>query len=260
MSHIETLAIIQARMSSTRLPGKVMMPVMGRPLIEYQIERVLRAKTVDKLVLATTSNEDDDVLEGLCRKLNVACFRGSRDNVLERFYLAASEYAPKNVVRLTGDCPLSDPEIIDDVVGYYLGSGYDYVSNNLTACFPDGLDVEVFKFRALEESFIKAVLPSHLEHVTLYIRQNDIFSACQFPANCEYSGYRWTVDEPEDFEVVRHIIEALYSRNAEFDWLDVLHFIESRHDVVKINKRFLRNEGLIKSIELDKEYIKNQCV
>jgi spore coat polysaccharide biosynthesis protein SpsF (cytidylyltransferase family) len=254
---VTTLGIIQARVSSTRLPGKVLLPVMGKALIEYQIERVLHARKIDKLILATTTGAEDDEVENICENMGIDCFRGSRDNVLERFYLAAEKYDPEHVVRLTGDCPLSDPQLIDDVITFYLNSGCDYVANCITPCFPDGLDVEIFTSKALKDAYANAVLPSHLEHVTPYIRDGKLFNVKQFPADCAYAGLRWTVDEYEDYLLIKHIFEGLYPADRLFDWRAVLSYVGLRPELKAINKRFMRNEGLSSSLELDRLFLSN---
>lgn len=249
-----TLGIIQARTSSTRLPGKVLKPILGRAMLEYQVERVSHARRIDKLIVATTAGAEDDAIERLCARIGVDCFRGSRSNVLERFFLAAEMLGPEHVVRLTGDCPLSDPQIIDEVIAFYLTSGCDYVANCITPCFPDGLDVEVFSFEALRDAHANAVLPSHREHVTSYIRQGSRFNIRQFPADCSFAGLRWTVDEPDDFLFVTRIFEELYPRDRMFDWKAVLRLVTNHPELTALNSRFVRNEGAIHSLQQDREF------
>lgn len=257
---MRTIGIIQARTSSTRLPGKILLPVMGRALIEYQIERVLRARLIDRLILATTASAEDDSVEDVCRRMGIDCFRGSRDNVLERFYLAAEMYEPAHVVRLTGDCPLSDPYLIDEVIAFYLDSGCDYVANCITPCFPDGLDVEVFSFKALKEAYSKAVLPSHLEHVTPYLRQEGLFKVMEFPADCSHADLRWTVDEHEDFLLIKGILEGLYPAGRAFGWRSVLYFLNEHPELAGLNARFKRNEGAQRSQEQDHAFLIDHAI
>jgi spore coat polysaccharide biosynthesis protein SpsF (cytidylyltransferase family) len=252
---VKTLGIIQARTSSSRLPGKVLMPIIGRAMIEYQIERVLRAQKIDKLILATTTGAEDDALEIICDRMGIDCFRGSRNNVLERFCLAAEKYQPAHVVRLTGDCPLSDSRLIDEVITFYLKSGCDYVANCITPCFPDGLDVEIFTFKALQDAYANAVLPSHLEHVTPYIRQESLFKVEQFPSDCTYAGMRWTVDEYEDFLVIERIFSGLYPANRLFDWRAVLSYVNLHPELKSINRRFARNEGMRSALDSDRAFL-----
>jgi len=255
---MKTLAIIQARTSSARLPGKVLMTVLGKSLIEIQVERVLRSKNIDQLILATSNSPEDNAIELVCNRIGIDCYRGSLNNVLARFYLAADQYNPEHVVRLTADCPLSDPQIIDDVIDFYLQNKCDYVANCVIPCFPDGLDVEVFAFSALKEAYKNAVLPSHLEHVTPYIRQEDLFSVAHYTADFNYSDLRWTVDEYEDFRLIKHIFEALYPKNKEFDWKAVLAYVDSNPELKLVNGKFERNKGFRKSLDLDKDFLQNK--
>lgn len=246
-------------MSSTRLPGKVGLPVLGRPMIEHQLRRILHCKLVDKFVLATTTGGEDDVLEEVCGEMGVECFRGSRDNVLERFYLAAVRHNPKHVVRLTGDCPMSDPRLIDKLVSYYLCSGFDYVSNNIIASFPDGFDVEVFSFSALADAYLNAVLPSHLEHVTQYILKNNKFKVSQYPSELYSPNLRVTVDEADDYEVVKNVFESLYPEDNLFGWEAVIRHLEGNPRVAATNMRITRNEGLEKSLKSDEQFQSSRC-
>jgi spore coat polysaccharide biosynthesis protein SpsF len=165
------LVILQARVSSSRLPGKVLKSILGRPMLARQIERVLQSRRIDQLVIATSTDPSDDDLENLCWQMNVSCFRGSLNDVLDRFYQAAKKWQPQHVVRLTGDCPLIDPEIIDAAVDFYLAGGYDYAANAIQPTFPDGLDVEIFRFSILESAWKESILPSQREHVTPFIHQ-----------------------------------------------------------------------------------------
>ena len=153
------VAIVQARMQSSRLPGKVMMKILGKPMLSLQLERIGRCKNIDKLVVATSNQQADDPIARLCEILSVACFRGSLHDVLDRYYRAAEQYAAKHVVRLTGDCPLSEPAIIDNTIDTHLAEHRDYTSNFHPTCFPDGLDIEVFRFKVLKAAWQCAKLP-----------------------------------------------------------------------------------------------------
>ena len=247
------LAILQARMTSSRLPGKVLRPILGRPMLERQIERILRSKRIDRLVVATSLNPEDDAIEALCRRLEVDCFRGDLQNVLDRFYQAARQYDPNHVIRLTGDCPLVDPVLVDKLVDFYLAQKCDYASNCQEPTLPDGLDAEVFSFTVLEQTWKEAELPSHLEHVTPFIRSNpERFKSCCYKYHKDLSHLRWVVDEPEDLEFIRQIYETLYPDEPEFETEDVLALLERKPELVKINRRFERNEGAKISIEEDK--------
>ena len=252
---MKILAIIQARTSSTRLPGKVLKKILGKTLLELQIERTLRSKYIDKLIVATSLSEDDREIEKICKKINIDCFRGSLNNVIDRFYQAAKKYSPEHVVRLTGDCPLSDPGVIDDVIDFYFSGNFDYATNAVIPIFPDGLDVEIFSFKVLGEAWTNAELPSHIEHVTPYMRQEYKFKVGNYTGNFDYSNLRWTVDEPEDYEFVRNIFEALYLVNSLFSWKDVLTYLKKHQDLMNINSNFERNEGLHKSCIKDKIFL-----
>jgi spore coat polysaccharide biosynthesis protein SpsF len=253
------LAILQARMSSSRLPGKVMKPVLGRPMIERQIERLLRCKRIDQLIVATSELQEDDVLEALCDSIRVSIFRGDLDNVLDRFYRAAVPYNPKHVVRLTADCPLTDPSLIDELIEFYLVRQCDYASNCQEPTLPDGLDAEIFSFAVLEEAWREAVLPSHQEHVRAFIREHpERYRIENYRYNRDLSNLRWTVDEFEDLEFVRRVYEKLYPLNPEFRTEDVIVLLDREPELLEINKRFKRNDGIKKSIEKDKLYLSKQ--
>lgn len=249
------LAILQARVSSSRLPGKVLKSILGKPMLARQIERVLQSRRIDQLIVATSTDPSDDDLENLCRQINLPCFRGSLNDVLDRFYQAAKIWQPQNVVRLTGDCPLIDPEIIDSVIDLFLAENYDYVSNATQPTFPDGLDAEIFRFSILEEAWKEATLPSQREHVTPFFhRQPERFQIGHYRHTEDLSRLRWTVDETEDFTLVTKIYEALYPANPEFRMQDVLSLLHQRPDLAAINQKFERNEGLEKSLNEDRRH------
>ena len=165
------LAILQARTSSTRLPGKVLKPILGKPMLERQLDRLARVRQIDKLVVATSEGPDDNALAELCDRIGFKCFRGSLNDVLDRFYQTAKIYNARNIIRLTGDCPVADPQIIDEIISHYLSGNFDYVSNTIEPTYPDGLDAEVFRYECLEQAWHKAKLPSQREHVTPFIWQ-----------------------------------------------------------------------------------------
>lgn len=245
-------AILQARVSSTRLPGKALLPVLGVPMILRQIERIRRAQAIDRLLLATSTNTSDDPLEVLCREHGVTCFRGSLEDVLDRFYRAVVLLKPDHVVRLTGDCPLCDPVLIDQVIGFHLTGGFDYASNTVEPTYPDGLDVEVIRFDCLAGAWSEARLPSDREHVTPYIwRQPDRFHIGSFKGDDDLSRLRWTVDEAEDLDLVTRIYEALYPGNPQFGTADILDYLRDHPGLTEINRHYRRNEGLQKSLRED---------
>lgn len=249
------LAILQARMSSTRLPGKVLKPILGQPMLFRQIERLKRAKLIDKLIVATSDEIEDDVIDRFCKQNNIVCFRGALNDVLDRFYQAAQPYMPDYVVRLTGDCPLIDPEVIDKVIRFCIQNNYDYASNTIEPTYPDGLDVEVFSFRCLVEAWREALLPSQREHVTPFIYQQPLrYKLGNFRNNQNFSHLRWTVDEAKDFDLVTQIYQALYPQNSQFTMQDILKFLDQHEDLKFINTSYQRNEGLIKSHQADVQF------
>lgn len=246
------LGILQARVSSTRLPEKVLLPLLGKSMIIRQIERLKRIRNIDKLILATSVDPSDDRLVEVCSLEGIDCFRGSLDDVLDRFYQAALTYKPDYVIRLTGDCPLADPEVIDRLITFILEGGYDYCSNCVEPTFPDGLDAEIFLFSCLERAWKEATLPSQREHVTPYINQQpDKFSLACMKNDRDLSGLRWTVDEPADFELIKRIYEALYPISQEFTTDDILNLLEKQPVLLEINSAFNRNEGYLKSVKND---------
>lgn len=251
------LAILQARVSSTRLPGKVLLPILGAPMLLRQIERINRSTLINQLLVATSVDESDDAIFELCQKHNINCFRGSLENVLDRFYQAAKPYSPKHVVRLTGDCPLADPALIDYVITLHVENDYDYTSNTIEPTYPDGLDVEIMRFSALKRAWEEARLHSEKEHVTLYInRRMSDFRIGMLKNNVNLSMLRWTVDEQEDFELVKDIYEHLYPQNQAFSTEDILAYLDKFPQFKTVNVRFKRNEGLHKSLVEDAKFSK----
>ena len=249
------LAILQARMSSTRLPGKVLKTILGRPMLELQIERIRRCKKIDCLIVATSINPEDDPLEILCRKIDIPCFRGDLENVLDRFYQASRQYNAQHIVRLTGDCPLADPVLIDVLIDFYMAQGCDYASNCHEPTLPDGLDAEVFSCAVLTQAWNEAVLPSHLEHVTPFIRAHpERFKISCYKYPKDLSHYRWVVDEPADLDFAKKIFENLYPLNLEFGMGDILTLLDKMPELLEINQQFRRNEGEKKSIGKDAHF------
>ena len=247
------VAILQARVSSTRLPNKVLKPLLGKPMLQRQIERIKRSTTINNIVVATSIESDDDAIFNLCNNLKVNCFRGSLGNVLDRYYNAAIKYNADHIVRLTADCPLIDPQIIDQVIAMHLNNKTDYCSNCNPPTFPDGLDVEVFTQEALSISWHKAKKPSEKEHVTQFIRNNDgLFKKENYQQSPNLSHLRWTVDEPSDFDFVTQIYQYLYPQKADFSTQDILKLLKEKPELIKINSMFNRDEGLLKSLAEDK--------
>jgi len=235
---VKTVIISQARMTSSRLPGKVLRNVLGKSLLEYQIERLRCVSSVDDIVIATTVNASDDPIVKLCEKLQVSTFRGSEHDVLARYYNAAMEHGADVVVRVTSDCPVIDPNVVEKVVQFYLAqmSDYDYVSNNLVRTYPRGMDTEIFPFRILREAFVEAIDQPEREHVTPFIYlQPRRYRLGNVAFEKDESHHRWTVDTPEDFELINKIIEALYPVKKNFKLEDMLELLESHPDWSNIN-------------------------
>jgi len=253
---LKNLAILQARLSSSRLPGKVLNPVLGQPMLFRQTERLRRCAAFERLVVATSVDSLDDALVSECAARGIACTRGSLDDVLDRFIQSALPYHPEAVVRLTGDCPLADPALIDEVINYFHAGDYDYVSNCNPPTFPDGLDVEVIRFACLERAGREATLPSEREHVTLYLRAHpERFRLGNYVSPVDRSGMRWTVDEPEDLEFVRAVYEKLYPVKPAFTTDDILNLLERHPGLRSINSKFKRNEGLKKLLRAGEQML-----
>lgn len=251
------LAILQARTSSTRLPGKVLKRILGRPMLWHHIERIKKAANLDDIVVATSDQSEDDAIEELCRNSKVACFRGDLNDVLDRYYRAASKYSAQTVVRLTGDCPLADPEVIDLGIDFFLKHDFDYVSNCVERSYPIGLDVEIFKFSCLEEAWGEAILPSQREHVTSFIQDDPgKYKVGHFKNDQDLSHHRWTVDEPADFEFVKRVYELLYDDNPAFTTADILDLLEANPELCQINYHIVHGEGYLKSLKEDAAFIK----
>ncbi len=248
------LGIIQARVSSNRLPGKALKPILGEAMLWRQVERVKRAGLINNLIVATSNDSSDEPIEKLCQDKGVKCFRGSLDDVLDRFYRAAQLFDPEYIVRLTGDCPLADPQLIDEVIRFHLKGDFDYTSNALEPTYPDGLDTEVFRFKCLTEAWREAKLASQREHVTLFIyQQSQRFKIGNFKNTVDLSGLRWTVDEPVDLTMVNRIYKALYPQNPAFTFKDILGFLDKNPELKTINTKYKRNEGLAKSLAQDEK-------
>lgn len=244
---MKVLGITQARIGSTRLKGKVLMEAFGKTMLSYHLENALRAKSVDSWILATTTEAGSEKLVELALNYGILTFRGDTNNVLNRFYEASKFIEPEFIVRVTSDCPLLDPKLIDDIVNYTISNGLDYCSTAET--FPDGVDVEVFKFVELIDAHNNAVLKSDLEHVTPYIRrkENNSKSRNKFNCNGEFNNFRLTVDEMEDYNAVCQLIENI---GANCDWIDYVNYIKANPTLFK-NQSILRNEGYNKSLEND---------
>jgi len=250
------LAIIQARMGSSRLPKKVMMDLAGRPVLLHVIDRLKHVSRVDEIIVATTTDPSDDCVEEQCRIWGVPVFRGPVDDVLARYYSAVQSIllarGPVDaIVRITADCPLLDPSVVDSIVGGMIAGQYDYVSNIDPPTYPDGLDVEVFSKGALEVAFSSATLPSEREHVTPYIRNNPRFKKFNHLHEPDLSKIRLTLDTEKDFLLISRIYQSLYRPGEIFHLDDVLRLLEKEPALLEINAEHERNEGYRKSLEHD---------
>jgi spore coat polysaccharide biosynthesis protein SpsF len=240
--------IIQARMGSTRFPEKILKKLNEKTVLEHIVKRV-NDSGVDICIVATTLNPRDDIVEELCRTHGVACFRGSEDDVLERYYQAASHYQLDVIVRITADDPLKDSEVIKKAIDLLLKGKYDYVSNTIKPTYPEGIDVEVFTYAALEKAYQEADLPSEHEHVTPYIWKNrQIFSTYNFENEIDLSGMRWTMDTEDDYRFMQRVYSNFVGRD-NFSMGEVLEYLSKNPDILKINQGHIRNEGYLKSIE-----------
>lgn len=251
---MKVLAITQARTGSSRLPNKVMKMVDGKTLLSTHIERILKSKHITKFIVATTTEKEDDAIEEVVKSYDLEVSRGSANDVLDRFYQAAKKYTPEWVVRLTSDCPLIDPELIDSMIEKAIELNVDYISNGLIPTYPNGMDVEVFKYSALETAWKNATLKSDREHVTPYIYRNssfqngDIFKSANFEYPENFGNVRLTIDDPEDYLVISHIIQKL---GVEKGWKDYADYYLSNEELKKINAHINRNEGYLKSLNND---------
>jgi len=245
-------AIVQARMGSTRLPGKVLKEFCGRPLLWHVVNRLHRTARLDMIVVATSDEPLDDRVAAFCHQEGIPCFRGNEKDVLDRYYNAAKNFGVDVVVRVTADCPLIDPVVLDEIIEAYKEERCDYASNTIDRSYPDGLDVEVFSFNALEKAWQEASLASEREHVTPYIWKNrDKFKICQVTQKKNLSGLRWTVDEPEDLMFVKTIYNHLHKPGQVFLMNEVLSLLDKHPEFMQINQGFMRNEGYIRSLHKD---------
>ncbi len=248
-------AIIQARMSSTRLPGKVLKDLYGKTVLEHIIDRVSRSKYIKQIIVATTTNPADDQIVKKLKGTNTPTFRGDEDNVLSRFYLAAKKYKLDIIVRITADDPLKDPNVIDQLIEILLGNDeLDYCSNTIKPTFPEGIDCEVFRFKALEKAFKEAKLSSETEHVTPYIWKNpDKFNTYNLEYSRDLSSWRWTLDNPDDWEFFKAVYGQFYKEDSFFGMEDVIPWLEEHPEIVELNNKTARNEGYLKSLQNDEE-------
>ena len=247
------VAIIQARMSSTRLPGKVLLPLAGKPVLEHVVKRVAHCRSISGIVVATSLDPRDDLIHEWCLSNAVSCYRGSLDDVLDRYYRAAVLHCADAVVRITADCPVIDPTIVDKVVQGFCDGGYEFFG--LSGEFPDGLDCTVFSFAAIERAWKEASLPSEREHVGPYIENNPhLFKSGKIEPFSGLGHCRWTLDEPQDLIFLQEVFLRLYYENHIFLAEDVLELLKREPELSAINADIIRNEGYLKSIQADNEF------
>jgi spore coat polysaccharide biosynthesis protein SpsF len=231
--------VIQARMGSTRLPGKVLKEVNGKTLLAYQIERVRRVQSIDEIIIATTTEPQDDQIVDFCISNNVNYFRGSVSDVLDRYFQSSIRFELDAVVRLTSDCPLIDPVIIDKVIETFIGiyPNVDYVSNTIERTYPRGMDTEIMSFSTLQRAHSNANEMFFREHVTSYIYNHpEKFRILNVAAEENQSDYRLTVDTEEDFELIKRILEKLYKESKDFTLKEIVKLLESNPSWKKINQ------------------------
>lgn len=237
---MKVICIIQARVGSTRLPGKVMKKVCNKTVLEHVIDRLKRIKNINEIVIATTTLEKDKVIVEESKRLGITYFRGSEEDVLSRYYYAAKENEADIVVRITSDCPLIDSEISEKIIRFYLDNmdKFDYVSNTIERTYPRGLDTEVFSFTALEKAFNEAENERDREHVTPYIWDNpEIFRIFSYINSENYSNLRWTLDTEDDFKLIKSIYRYLYNKNNNSFYMnEILNLYNIHPELLEINK------------------------
>ena len=244
---MKIIAITQARTGSTRFPNKIMNKIGDETLLSIHINRIKKAKKINSIIIATTNKKNDDVIKQQADKLNVNCFRGDEDDVLDRFYQAAKIHNPDYVVRLTSDCPLIDPILIDEIIKATISSNVDYCSNTLIESYPDGQDIEVFTFSALKKAWKESVLKSEREHVTPFMKKN--FKSINIHSNnMEFNKVRMTVDEPNDLVVINKLVDKL---GLNENWQNYTKLYLNDKNISNSNASIIRNEGYLKSIKND---------
>lgn len=241
---MKTIAIVQARIGSTRLPGKILKKIGDKIVLDYVLERLKLCKYLDEIVLATTTSEKDDILEAYAKNKGIRYFRGSEEDVLSRYYLAAKHYNADIIVRITSDCPLIDPEIVDAVVKKHIENKADYTANVVTRTFPRGLDTEVFNFSILEDTYKNAIAKDQREHVTTYMLMNvnKKYKICSIEAKGKLRrpDIRITLDTEEDFELLKRIL--LHFKNFNFKSEDVITFLDQNPNLLEINRHIKQKE------------------
>ncbi len=248
------IAIVQARMGSSRLPGKILMPIQEKPMLRHIVERLNSVNAINEVVIATSDLSQDDPVDEMASEHKISCFRGSEIDVLKRIHDAAELYQANHVIRFTGDCPLVDPTIVSKIIHLYFDGSFDFcgvacgagVANQKNVRrFPDGLDAEIFSMQVLKEAHQEATSELHREHVTPFIWQNKgrYSLGTLYPENEDYSHHRWTVDNEEDFEFIKWIYDRLYPKKTFFNLQDILALLSDYPDKQQKNKHLIGQEG-----------------
>ena len=245
-------------MGSSRLPNKVLMKVNGeQTVLEHVIKQLSFCKSISKIIVATTNLKQDDVIEELVKKLEIDVFRGDSSDVLDRYYQCAKKFNLDNIVRITSDCPLIDPEIVDKVIRKYEIEKFDYVTNTLIRTFPIGLDAEIFSFDVLEKTWKNAILPSEREHVTPFIRNKKMdFSVGNIEHEEDLSKIRVGLDRKEDYELIKIIVNEFEKRPILLQ--DIIKLFKNKPELIRINEHIQHDEGMKKSLELDIDFSKKK--
>jgi spore coat polysaccharide biosynthesis protein SpsF (cytidylyltransferase family) len=247
---VTAVAIVQARMNSSRLPGKVLLPLAGKPVLGHVIERLSYCRMIDRTVVATSLEDTDDLIADYCDENDIDLFRGSLNDVLDRYYKVATIYHADPIVRITADCPAIDPVVVDAVITGFLAGGYDLYG--LGGEFPDGLDCTAISFSAIEKAWKEAKSKSEREHVGPYIENNpDLFQNGVLNLFHGLSSQRWTLDEACDYELLRQIFDKLYRINSPFMTHEILALLKREPSLSRINDTIVRNEGYMKSLQND---------
>jgi glutamate-1-semialdehyde 2,1-aminomutase len=239
---MSVLAIVQARMGSSRYPGKVMLPISNSSIIEVLLKRLQKSTYINEIVVAIPDIEIDTTLFNHIKSINFSCIRGSEDNVLKRFYKAASSYNHDFIVRITGDCPLIDSHVVDSTIKYFLDNDFDYVSNINPPTFPDGLDVEIFTKKALSKTYETATSLFDREHVTPFMRSSNLFKVGNYASSIDYSHMRWTLDEISDYKVIKGIFKE-FDPDIYFSWEQIIELERLKKELFVYNEAISRNEG-----------------
>ena len=246
--------IIQARMGSSRLPGKVMMELNNsKSLLYYVIKQHQFCNEIDKIVVATTDQKNDDIIENYVNKLGIECYRGDSNNVLDRFFQCAKKYSFPTIVRITADNPFNDPTIVDSVIKKFKSNNFDYITNSKPRTFPQGISVEVFSFKTLEIAWNNEKLPSEKEHVTPYMYNNPKnFKIHNYSSSNNLSHLRWTVDRKNDYELSKKIASNIQKLPIRMN--DVLNLLKEKPELIDINSDHDMDEGYKKSLKEDQEF------